>query len=140
MQQEKKEAQVTPTKSESKPTKKNNSKQQKKSVKKKKNSKKKSFLKDEDDFEIDPRLGGTKIKQSISNKGKDKKLKLTDSDLKKQTKNFEQRFPYIHVEGSWNLPSVVKIVNGHVKVYSMCLLFPAYRFHFSHLKILGRRE
>lgn len=95
--------------------KKKNVAQGKKSSKKKKNVKKKSFAKDEDDFEIDPRLGGTKIKQSISNKGKDKKLKSTDQELKKN-KTFEQRFPYIHIEGAWNQPNVVKIVNGHVKV------------------------
>lgn len=94
----------------------------KKSSKKKKNVKKKSFAKDEDDFEIDPRLGGTKIKQSISNKGKDKKLKSTDQEVKKN-KTFEQRFPYIHIEGAWNQPNVVKIVNGHVKVNLLPISF-----------------
>lgn len=89
--------------------------QGKKSLKKRKNVKKKSFAKDDDDFQIDPRLGGTKIKQSISNKGKDKKLKSSDQELKKN-KTIEQRCPYIHIEGSWNLPNVVKIVNGHIKV------------------------
>lgn len=88
--------------------------QGKKSLKKRKNVKKKSFAKDDDDFQIDPRLGGTKIKQSISNKGKDKKLKSSDQELKKN-KTIEQRCPYIHIEGSWNLPNVVKIVNGHIK-------------------------
>lgn len=88
--------------------------QGKKSSKKKKNVKKKSFAKDEDEFEIDPRLGGTKIKQSISNKGKDKKLKTTDQE--KRNKLVEQRFPYVHIEGTWNSPNIVKIVNGHAKV------------------------
>ena len=100
---------------EPKGKKKNATQQGKRSLKKRKNVKKKSFVKDDDDFQIDPRLGGTKIKQSISNKGKDKKLKSTDQELKKN-KTIEQRCPYIHIEGSWNLPNVVKIVNGHVKV------------------------
>jgi hypothetical protein len=100
---------------EPKGKKKNATQQGKKSLKKRKNVKKKSFAKDDDDFQIDPRLGGTKIKQSLSNKGKDKKLKSTDQELKKN-KTVEQRCPYIHVEGSWNVPNVVKIVNGHVKV------------------------
>lgn len=101
--------------SEPKGKKKTAAQQGKKSLKKKKNVKKKCFAKDDDDFQIDPRLGGTKIKQSISNKGKDKKLKSTDQEPKKQ-KTLEQRCPYVHIEGSWNLPNVVKIVNGHVKV------------------------
>lgn len=104
----------TTTNSETKGKKKGQ--QGKKTSKKKKTVKKKTFGKDEDDFEIDPRLGGSKIKQSISSKGKDKKLKSsTDQELKK-SKTFEQRFPYIHIEGSWNVPNVVKIVNGHAKV------------------------
>ena len=44
----------------------------------KKNAKKKSkitFQKDDGDFEIDPRLGGSKIKDAVNKKGKDKKLK-----------------------------------------------------------------
>lgn len=114
MQQETKKDNQVP-KPEIKSKKKKNPQQQKKTLKKKKNSKKKAFIKDEEDFEIDPRLGGTKIKQSISNKGKDKKLKVNDQELKKH-KSFEQRFPYIHIEGTWNLPNVVKIVNGHAKV------------------------
>ena len=84
----------------------------------KKNAKKKSkitFQKDDGDFEIDPRLGGSKIKDAVNKKGKDKKLK-TDTNDSKKTRVGEQRFPYIHIEGTWNTPQVVKIVNGHLKV------------------------
>lgn len=98
--------------------KKKNVAQGKKPMKKKKSVKKKTFSKDEDDFKIDPRLGGNKIKQSISNKAKDKKLKSHEQEHKKH-KTLEQRFPYIHIEGAWNMPSVVKIVNGHAKVINL---------------------
>ena len=87
----------------------------KKSLKKrKKNGQKKSFA-DNNHFDIDPRLGGSKIKQTLSSKKKDKKSKSIDNEPKRN-KVFEQRFPYIHVEGTWTSPSVVKIINGHVKV------------------------
>jgi len=86
----------------------------KKSLKKrKKNGQKKSFA-DNNHFDIDPRLGGSKIKQTLSSKKKDKKSKSIDNEPKRN-KVFEQRFPYIHVEGTWTSPSVVKIINGHVK-------------------------
>ncbi len=131
------------TDSTSKGKKKKVGQQGKKSVKKKKNVKKKTFAKDEDDFEIDPRLGGTKIKQSISNKGKDKKLKSSDQEFKKN-KTFEQRFPYIHIEGSWNVPNVVKIVNGHAKVLTLLLLqFTRFipQFHFRRkMKLRARQQ
>lgn len=113
-QEIKKAAHSAVVNSEPKGKKKSAIQQGKKTLKKKKNVKKKCFTKDDDDFQIDPRLGGTKIRQSIGNKGKDKKLKSTDQEPKKQ-KTLEQRCPYVHIEGSWNLPSVVKIVNGHVK-------------------------
>lgn len=98
-------------------TKRKNPKQAKKPAKKKKITKKKYPVKDEDDFEIDPRLGGSKIKQSLSSKSKDKKVKSNESNQEfKRSRTCDQRNPYIHIEGSWNLPTVVKIVNGSSKV------------------------
>ena len=93
----------------------------KKTAKKKKSTKKKSSVQmdDEEDFSIDPRLGGSKIKNAVKKKGKDSsKSKAAEVDSKK-ARISELRFPYIHIEGAWNLPQVVKIVNGHVKV-SVC--------------------
>lgn len=89
----------------------------KKTAKKKKSTKKKSSLQmdDDEDFAIDPRLGGSKIKKAVKKKGKDSKSKGVEVDSKK-ARISELRFPYIHIEGAWNLPQVVKIVNGHVKV------------------------
>lgn len=74
----------------------------------------------EDDFEIDPRLGGSKIKKAVKKtKGKDSKSKSNTSvdqnDYRKSARVGELRYPYIHVEGAWNSPSLVKIVNGHQK-------------------------
>ena len=84
--------------------------------KKKKNAQKKSFTNDKH-FDIDPRLGGSKIKQTLSSKKKDKKLKSAENEPKRN-RVLEQRFPYIHIEGAWNSPTIVKIVNGHIKVNS----------------------
>merc|ERR1712071_401575 len=85
----------------------------KKSLKKRRNTKKKSFS-DDQHFDIDPRLGGSKIKQTVTSKMKDKKCKSSEYETKR-SKVYEQRYPYIHVEGAWNLPTTVKIINGHVK-------------------------
>ena len=88
----------------------------KKTIKKKKKVPKKKMLNDED-FEIDPRVG-SKIKHNIKSGAKTKDKNKSSIDLK--GKSMEQRSgPHVHIEGEWNLPSVVKIVNnvhGHVKV------------------------
>lgn len=97
-------------------TKKKSSQLAKRPAKKKKATRKKYPIKDEDDFEIDPRLGGSKIKQSISSKNKDRKVKPHENQHVKKNRICDLRNPYIHIEGSWNLPSVVKIVNGSAKV------------------------
>lgn len=57
----------------------------------------------DEDFEIDPRLGGSKIKQSIKTTKKDKLRKSTDQDFKKVKSSIEQRSPYVHVEGNWSV-------------------------------------
>jgi len=58
-------------------------------------------MSNDEDFEIDPRLGGSKIKLSIKSTKKDKMRKSTDQDLKKVKNSIEQRSPYVHVEGNW---------------------------------------
>lgn len=103
---------------------------------KKKVVKKRSFQNQDDSFEIDPRLGGSKIKNAVSKKTKkDKKLKSVEPECKKM-KITEQRFPYIHIEGSWNVPNVVKIVNGHIKVFKQSLT----TFLYSDEKLLCHRR
>lgn len=85
--------------------------------KKKSKAHQKKRMSNDEDFEIDPRLGGSKIKQSIKSTKKDKMRKSTDQDFKKVKSSIEQRSPYVHVEGNWDHPTVVKLINvpGHIK-------------------------
>jgi len=82
----------------------------KKTIKKKKKTQKKKL--DDADFQIDPRFGSN-IKHNIKSNSKKEKVKhLADQKIKSVE---HKSGPYIHVEGNWNLPAVVKIVNVHVK-------------------------